>query len=43
MVMLFYVTADGQLGMATYGKTRVLCDTAREFGEVALKALREIK
>jgi len=33
VVAIFYVTKDGGLGMATYGKTMALCAKAKEFGE----------
>ena len=38
VVVVFYVTREGGLGMATYGKTMKLCAKAKEFGEHLWKA-----
>ena len=38
--IVLWITPDGkQLGIATYGKTRALCDEAKKIGDVAFDAV----
>lgn len=39
MAIVFWVTKDGKLGMASYGKTKQLCARAKEIGDSAWNAI----
>ena len=41
MCIVFWVTNDGQIGMASYGKTMALCAEAKKLGESAWKSLMQ--
>lgn len=40
MCIVFWVTDDQHVGMATYGRTRELCKAAGELGREAFEALK---
>ena len=41
VVILFLDNKNGQMGFASYGETKILCDDAKKIGDVAFDAVSE--